>query len=40
VTLGAVTARGRRLALGCYDAPDRCDVAALKGEARFGRSGR
>lgn len=36
VTLGAVTARGRDLALACFDAPGGCDVEALKAEVRIG----
>jgi hypothetical protein len=39
VTFGAVTARGRELALACFDDPASCDVAALRGEVRF-RHGR
>ena len=39
VAFGAVTARGKELALACFDAPASCDVAALRREVRFGRHG-
>jgi len=35
VRFGAVTERGRELALGCFDDPAACDLAALKAEVRF-----
>ncbi len=39
--VGLVSDDGRRLALGCFDAPSSCDVAALRRELRFaGRLGR
>ena len=45
VTFGAVTAKGRDLALACFDDPASCDVQALRAEVRFrhghhGRGGR
>ena len=39
VTFGVVTAEGRELALACFDAPDRCDVAALRRTLRLDRRG-
>jgi len=36
VTFGAAGARGRELALACFDDPATCDVAALRREVRFG----
>ena len=35
VAFGVLTERGRDLALGCFDAPADCDLAAVKAEARF-----
>ena len=40
VTFGAVSARGRDLALSCFDAPQSCDVAALRREVRLGHGRR
>jgi hypothetical protein len=36
VAFGAVTAKGRDLALACFDAPASCDRAALRREIRMG----
>lgn len=36
VALGVVTEEGRKLALGCFDEPGTCDVAALQRQLRFG----
>ena len=36
VALGVVTEEGRKLALGCFDDPGSCDVAALQRQLRFG----
>jgi hypothetical protein len=33
--LGLVSDDGRALALGCFDVPSSCDVAALRRELRF-----
>ena len=35
VSFGVLTERGRDLALGCFDTPADCDLAAVKVEARF-----
>jgi hypothetical protein len=37
VAIGFVTARGRELALGCFDRPAECDLGALRSEARLGK---
>lgn len=37
VAVGAVTERGRDLALACFDAPASCDLAALRAEVRGRR---
>jgi hypothetical protein len=39
VTFGAVTSAGRALALRCFDAPERCDVPALRRTLRLDRRG-
>jgi hypothetical protein len=36
VGIGLVTQKGRDLALGCFDQPATCDLAALRSEVRFG----
>jgi class 3 adenylate cyclase len=38
--LGLVTAKGRELALGCWDRPNECDRAALKREVKKRFRGR
>jgi hypothetical protein len=42
VSFGALTGRGRELALTCFDDPASCELAALRGEVRLrhGRRGR
>src|SRR3954447_1728585 len=40
VALGLVTAKGRELALGCWDKPNECDRAALKAEVKKRFRGR
>jgi hypothetical protein len=40
VTFGAVTAKGRDLALACFDEPASCDRAALRREVRMGHGRR
>jgi hypothetical protein len=39
VGIGFVTAKGRDLALGCFDNPAGCDLKALQAEVRFGGHG-
>jgi S1-C subfamily serine protease len=39
VTFGVVTARGRKLALRCFDAPRTCPVGQLRDETRLHRLG-
>jgi hypothetical protein len=39
LTFGAITERGRDVALACYDAPADCDLAALRREVRFRHHG-
>jgi hypothetical protein len=42
VGIGLVTAKGKDLALGCFDAPGSCDLKALRAEVKlpFGRGAR
>jgi hypothetical protein len=36
VGIGLITAKGRDLALGCFDTPASCDLEALQGEVKLG----